>query len=370
MTARPSPRPSPHSGRGSLVPRSILRFAVVALATIAGLLVLDALEQRAAAQSTGSRFGGSRFGGSSGSSGGGGSYGGSSRFGGTGWRGSGSWSTGGGGRGNPGLLPVAGLFAIGLVIVIFAARANRASSQPWTAGPVEIPNASWQQMDVTVLTFGIDWRARRALQEKLESLGKHGDTATSEGLVALLRQVVASLRAAEMSWLYAGAINASPMEAQQAEQRFRRATQDARSRFKHELRSDVDGKTSSEAAPALKAKSHEGEGVVVVTLAVAARRELRDVVDPTDAPTMREALKELSHVPPGELVALEVIWSPSAEQDRMSTAELEAFYPELEKIDESSIAGRVFCRHCQGPFAAELRECPHCGAPSGGAASP
>ena len=60
---------------------------------------------------------------------------------------------------------------------------------------------------------------------------------------------------------------------------------------------------------------------------------------------------------------IEVVWSPAAEDDRMSTAELEQHYPELEKLDEKAIAGRVFCAHCSGPFPMELLACPHCGAP-------
>ncbi len=66
---------------------------------------------------------------------------------------------------------------------------------------------------------------------------------------------------------------------------------------------------------------------------------------------------------PASLAAVEIIWSPAAEEDRMSTAELEQRYPELRKIDETAIAGRVFCAYCRGLFAMELLECPHCGAP-------
>ena len=32
-------------------------------------------------------------------------------------------------------------------------------------------------------------------------------------------------------------------------------------------------------------------------------------------------------------------------------------------VDEATIAGRIFCSYCAGPFAAELMKCPHCGAP-------
>ena len=48
---------------------------------------------------------------------------------------------------------------------------------------------------------------------------------------------------------------------------------------------------------------------------------------------------------------------------RVARAELEQNYPELQKIDARSIAGRAFCVHCSGPFAMELLVCPHCGAP-------
>ena len=48
----------------------------------------------------------------------------------------------------------------------------------------------------------------------------------------------------------------------------------------------------------------------------------------------------------------------------MSTLELEARYPDLSKIDESSVGGHVFCAHCNGPYPDELALCPHCGAPN------
>jgi hypothetical protein len=47
----------------------------------------------------------------------------------------------------------------------------------------------------------------------------------------------------------------------------------------------------------------------------------------------------------------------------MSSAELEQHYPDLTLIDPASIAGRVFCSYCRGPFPMELLKCPHCGAP-------
>ena len=126
---------------------------------------------------------------------------------------------------------------------------------------------------------------------------------------------------------------------------------------------NADGALYEQDAGALRAHPHEGEGVVVVTLVVAARRELTDVARATDASELGELLSELRALG-DDLVALEVIWSPSADADRLSTAELTALYPDLARLDDRSVGGRVFCDHCRGPYAHELGACPHCGAPS------
>jgi hypothetical protein len=116
-------------------------------------------------------------------------------------------------------------------------------------------------------------------------------------------------------------------------------------------------------APAMRARSEEGEGTVVVTIVLATRRPMQGM-HLSDATQIRAALSDRGTVQGPQLVALEVIWSPAAENDRMSTAELEAVYPDLKLIDPNSIAGRIFCAYCNGPFAAELINCPHCGAPA------
>ena len=113
----------------------------------------------------------------------------------------------------------------------------------------------------------------------------------------------------------------------------------------------------------MRARAEEGEGTVVVTIVLASRRPMQGF-HLADAAQVRAALSDRGALQGAQLVALEVIWSPAAENDRMSTAELEAVYPELKLIDPNSIAGRIFCTYCNGPFAAELISCPHCGAPA------
>ncbi len=102
---------------------------------------------------------------------------------------------------------------------------------------------------------------------------------------------------------------------------------------------------------------------MVVTIVLATRRPMQGF-QVADAAQVRNALGDRGTLAPQQMVALEVVWSPAAENDRMSTAELEQFYPEMKLIDPNSIAGRVFCAYCSGPFPMELLTCPHCGAPA------
>ncbi len=339
-----------------------MRAAVLATA------VTLALAGPARAQETGGSFGGGDFssgGGSdtsqSSSDWGSGSSSSSSDF------GSSDWSSGGGGGGGcHGGGGLAVLFIVLVVVILFVfwgsfLRSIRVSTQP---------GKSWNQMDVTVIGLAIDWRARRKVQETLARIARHGETRSSGGLAGMLRETAVALLRAEVSWLYASARNHTMMPAGQAEARFREAAARARSGYRTEMVRAQQGSVSEEQAPALRARSEEGEGVVVITICAAARRELIDLPDPTDAAELRRALLDLASLGGRDLVALEVIWSPAAEEDRMSTLELESKYPDLRKIDETSIAGRIFCEYCRGPYPAELLECPHCGAAAPGAPAP
>ena len=204
------------------------------------------------------------------------------------------------------------------------------------------------------LALGIDWNARRALQQELERLATRGDTRTPAGLAVLLQETCIALLRAEESWLYARHERTGSARPRVLASKFRAAAADARSRFEHEVVRAASGWTSTTAAPALHAGADEGEGTVVVTLVLAARRALAKVGHQPDADNIRAFLHAASGLGDSDLMAIEVIWSPAAEDDRMSSAELEVCYPDLVKLDPSSVAGRLRCPHCGGVFAKEL----------------
>lgn len=246
------------------------------------------------------------------------------------------------------------LLFFGLIVLVFALVS-------WIQMPSTLSRSTVETLYLSSLALGIDWHARGALQKKLAELAAQKLGGTAEGRAKMLREVVLALMRAELSWLYV-ACEAASLPRAGAEPRFLEACTRARSRFRRELIRDEGGELTAEAPVAVAIRPEEGAGTVVVSLILVTRRPLAGWTGMADAKEIRDALSSRSSVTSKDLVAIEVVWSPAAEEDRMSTAELEQHYPELVLIDPKSIAGRLFCSYCGGAFAMELLNCPHCGA--------
>ena len=322
-----------------------MRFRFLVLPACVLILCLAGLPSHA--QETGGSMGGGDF-----SSGGGSAGGGSS---------SPSYDSGsssnGGSYASGGSDDQAVLYIFGGLLILFLVLAPFAKSREETAS-----GSAAGTMFLSSLMLGIDWHARRELQSKLAALAVQQLGGTAAGRAKMLHEVVLALQRAELSWLYAACAEPQGLSAADAESEFLAVCNKARSRFHRELIRNEGGEVSTEAAGPLAPHPEEGAGTVVVSLILVTRRELAGKAGMTDAADIRAALADRAAVTDSELVAIEVVWSPAAEEDRMSTAELEQHYPELRLIDPKSIAGRVFCSYCGGAFAMELLNCPHCGA--------
>lgn len=220
-------------------------------------------------------------------------------------------------------------------------------------------------MDVSVVTLGLDWHARKEVQPELAGMARTLNTSTTTGLLQMLRQAASLLLRHESSWVYSGALDhSSGRPAAEAEERFRKATAEVASRYREETIRNLRGVRDERTARGPAPSAEEGPGFLLVTLAVHARRELPDVRNVRDAFCLRNALEAFGKLTESELAAVEVIRSPSEETDCLSSAELETLYAGLRKRDDDAEAGRVFCVSCGKPFAAELRSCPSCGTPA------
>ena len=203
------------------------------------------------------------------------------------------------------------------------------------------------------VSAAFDWSARPELQRELAAMAQRHDLRARPGLHAAALEVSALLARHAPSARYV----TWELATGDARSWFTNRTNDLRARFKAEL---VRNQTTQN-GPAYTAKEHEGEGLVVVTVLVASKVRIPEPPQAFSAAALASVIQSIAGRNAGETLALEVIWSPAAEDDRMSSYELESHYPELQKISDA--VGRMQCSYCRAPFPKELGRCPACGAP-------
>lgn len=226
-------------------------------------------------------------------------------------------------------------------------------------------DATIDDIDVSVLRVAIDGRARKFVQSELARIAKTADTATDEGRVAMLRDVSLMLRRLRDAWIYGGAVNEAMGDLDREKSVFDHHVDDARVRFGEETITNEQGVKATTEASHYVPRSDEGAGVILVSIILAARRELFTVTEIASGNDLRHALESAATLTTESLIAVEIVWQPSEDSDRLSTIELEAKYPRPELIPiAGALVGKTFCTYCGGPFPAELVSCPHCGAPA------
>lgn len=256
------------------------------------------------------------------------------------------------------------LIGFGIVVLLIAAAKGAAcDSGPLPVYGGYVPAAG---IDVSVVRIALDGRARKFVQAELARIAKLADTATEQGRHTLLREVALLLRRTRDAWVYGGAVNEPLRRAlEDAKPAFDRHVDEARARFRTETIANVQGRQTAAPAGNFTPRTDEGEGLILVSIIVAARGELFTVAHIGNGEDLRKALEAASHRTPSDLVAIEIVWQPSEDADRLSSIELEAKYPYPEILPiADALVGKMFCAYCGGPFPAELVSCPHCGAPA------
>lgn len=186
-------------------------------------------------------------------------------------------------------------------------------------------------IDVQTLVLGLDATARPAVQGAMRRLAETGDTRSKEGLAALLREAVGVLLSHEASFTHAFVESTKPLAPDAARARFTDAVQRARSRFAVEVIRNADGTTSRREPPELAPPVGEA-GVVIVTVVLARTTEIADLVAHPGRAALRAALEDVARTGSSELVAMEVVWSPAEDADRVSVSVLEARHPEIRRL--------------------------------------
>ncbi len=238
-------------------------------------------------------------------------------------------------------------------------------ASPVVSSRVVSPSFSWGFMDVGVLRIAVDGRARAFVQANLRRIATFADTKTAAGRLWMLSEVSLMLRRLRDAWVYGGAVNEPVRTKLAAKQVFDRHVDQARSRYRDETIRNASGVTTTAPAPAAVPRPEEGDGLILVSIILCARSELTEVLDVARGEDLRRALEAAPYRTAEDLVAVEIVWQPTEDADRLSSIELVAKYPSPELIPiAGALVGKVFCAYCSGPFPAELVSCPHCGAPA------
>ena len=248
---------------------------------------------------------------------------------------------GGGGFGFPFLIPFFGFGGFGslFTVFIFIAIANFLvrSFQSAAGGGEQVAGSGRLGVSVGRVQVGLLAEAR-SLQDDLDRIAQSADTGSAEGRAQVLQESTLALLRHPEYWAY-GAAEATRAGMESAEAQFNQWAIAERSKFTEETLSNYNNQLSGKSAPAIaSAETVDGEIVpqeeqapgeyIVVTLVVGTvgKLELPKVNSSQD---LRQAISRLGSVGPEQLLAVEVLWTPQAKGDTLSTDDMLANYPNL-----------------------------------------
>ena len=257
---------------------------------------------------------------------------------------------GGGGFGFPFLLPFVGFGGGGLFsIIIFIAIANFLIRSFRSAGVGEesVYGAASSKVSVAEVQVGLLANARE-LQPELNRLALTADTSTADGRATVVQEATLALLRHPEYWVY-GATNSLRTDIDSAEAKFNQLSLTERSKFSDETLSNIDSVISSDerkaAEKALKQaldgeESNSGEiqlsnresgEYIVATVIVGATGNL-NLPEINDSDSMRQALQQIGSIGSDRLLAVEILWTPQADGDTLSSDDILAYYPNLKLV--------------------------------------
>lgn len=253
----------------------------------------------------------------------------------------------GGGFGFPFLIPfwgIGGGFGGLFTILIFIAIANfllqtfrRVSSGDTTD---EVGYSSNPSVAVTRLQVGLLAQARD-LQTELDRIAETADTNSPEGRAEILQEASLALLRHPEYWVYVGG-GTQQAKLNSAEAQFNRLSLAERSKFSEETLSNVNNQLraalAKEALPGTQnpenptdlITSGPGEYIIVTLLVATLGKYAIPAINSAD--DLRQALRQIGGIPSEQILALEVLWTPQAPGDTLTSDDLLAEYPDLNLV--------------------------------------
>lgn len=252
----------------------------------------------------------------------------------------------GGGFGFPFLIPfwgIGGGFGGLFTILIFLAIANflvQSFRRVSNGEGEEVGYESNPSVSVNRLQVGLLAQARD-LQPELNRIAEAADTNSPEGRAEILQETTLALLRHPEYCVYA-ATGTQQAKLNSAESQFNRLALAERSKFSAETLSNVNNQLKAALAQEALPSSGEldnptrlisegpGEYIIVTLLTATLGKFELPAVNNTD--DLRQALRQIGSIPADRLLALEVLWTPQAEGDTLSSDDLLAEYPDLKLV--------------------------------------
>ncbi|MDP5339401.1 MAG: DUF1517 domain-containing protein [Nodularia sp. (in: cyanobacteria)] len=257
--------------------------------------------------------------------------------------GGGGYYPGGGGFGFPFLIPfwgIGGGFGGIFSILIFLAIANflmQTFRRVSSGEGEEVGYSSNPSVSVTRLQVGLLAQAR-GLQTELNKIAESADTNSPEGRAEVLQEASLALLRHPEYWVYGGG-GTQQVKLNAAEGQFNRLSLAERSKFSEETLSNVNNQLKAalkkEALPTADQLDNptqlisEGPGEYLIVTLLAATLGKFEIPQINSADDLRQALRRIGGIPGEQLLAIEVLWTPQAEGDTLTSDDILAEYTDL-----------------------------------------
>jgi uncharacterized membrane protein len=245
----------------------------------------------------------------------------------------------GGGIGFPFLIPFFGfgggfgsLFTILIVIAVanFLMKSLRgiSSSEDTESMGYSDPKVSVVQVQVGLLAQA------RELQQELNTLAYKADTGTASGRATVLQEATLALLRHPEYWNY-GSTESQQTALSSAEAKFNQLALAERSKFTAETISNVNSQlrqgSLNSSGEIVVTQAQEPSEYIIVTLVVGVEGKL-ELPKINGANDLETALRQIGGVGSDRLLAVEILWTPQAEGDTLTSDDIMAQYPNLKLV--------------------------------------
>lgn len=249
----------------------------------------------------------------------------------------------GGGFGFPFLLPFfgfggfSGIFGIFIMLAIagFLVRTFQ-SVMAGNAAEADSVGASYaapsnEKISVAKVQVGLLAQARD-LQKDLDKLAATADTGTPAGRAKVLQESTLALLRHPEYWVY-GSADYVRTGVDAAEAKFNQLALGERSKFTAETLSNVNNERNVQAKSdaANLVKSDENNEYIMVTLIVGALGKL-DLPTINDSSDLEKAIRQVGALGGDRLLAIEILWTPQAEGDTITSDDIMTYYPDIKLV--------------------------------------